>query len=100
MGGNIQQSKGRNTTSDLVIDTLEGAKCSFCDDGVLVRGVYKEKTAVICEACEVPSVQLFQLTDGETEKTILSPRLTLSTVVLGFHLPLIDNIRGYTGTLV
>ncbi|NUB91486.1 hypothetical protein HTZ84_10705 [Haloterrigena sp. SYSU A558-1] len=42
-----------------VVDALEGKRCTFCDEGELVQGVYKGKNAVICESCETPTAQLW-----------------------------------------
>ena len=55
----MQESMGTNATMHPVVDALEGADCTFCDQGELVRGVYKGKTAVICDSCETPGAQLW-----------------------------------------
>ncbi|WP_324618165.1 HVO_A0556 family zinc finger protein [Haloterrigena salifodinae] len=38
---------------------LEHCECTYCRDGSLVRDQYKGNTAVICDQCGVPSVQLW-----------------------------------------
>ena len=55
----MQQSVGGDAVVHPVIDALEGADCSFCDDGTLVREEYKGKNAVVCESCDTPGAQLW-----------------------------------------
>ncbi|WP_339104235.1 HVO_A0556 family zinc finger protein [Haloterrigena salinisoli] len=55
----MQESVGANVATHPVVDSLEGTSCTFCDDGELERGVYKGKTAVICDSCETPGAQLW-----------------------------------------
>lgn len=39
---------------------LEGRSCPHCEgDGTLERGEYKGNTAVICDGCETPRVQVW-----------------------------------------
>ncbi|GAB3021995.1 HVO_A0556 family zinc finger protein [Natronobiforma cellulositropha] len=49
----------KQTGSEAVLATLEHSSCTFCDDGVLVRDVYKGNDAVVCANCGVPGAQVW-----------------------------------------
>ncbi|WP_339102621.1 HVO_A0556 family zinc finger protein [Haloterrigena salinisoli] len=38
---------------------LEHRDCTYCSDGSLVRDQYKGNTAIVCDQCGVPTVQLW-----------------------------------------
>lgn len=42
-----------------LLEALEGAPCSFCEGGQLVRGSYQGNAAALCDECETPGAQLW-----------------------------------------
>lgn len=38
---------------------LEGRPCHHCQDGELVREIYKENRALVCDGCGTPHVQVW-----------------------------------------
>ena len=55
----MQQAAENDIDVHPIIDALEGTNCPFCDNGTLVRSVYKGNTAVVCDACDVPGAQVW-----------------------------------------
>ncbi|SEV81640.1 HVO_A0556 family zinc finger protein [Natrinema salifodinae] len=48
-----------DTVGHPVLDALDGADCSFCEEGVLVRDSYHGNAAVICDDCHTPGAQVW-----------------------------------------
>ncbi|WP_338045779.1 HVO_A0556 family zinc finger protein [Natronorubrum tibetense] len=42
-----------------LLERLKGNDCQFCTDGSLVPGEYKGNSAVLCQSCQTPAVQLW-----------------------------------------
>ncbi|WP_265112572.1 HVO_A0556 family zinc finger protein [Halosolutus halophilus] len=42
-----------------MLGSLEGAECTFCGDGELIRETYNGNDAVVCPECGVPSAQIW-----------------------------------------
>lgn len=38
---------------------LEASDCRFCDEGTLVSGQFKGNTAVLCDSCGNPVIQMW-----------------------------------------
>lgn len=47
------------TDRDALVTKLSGRDCNYCDDGTLATGTYKDNTAVVCDDCETPVLQLW-----------------------------------------
>ncbi|MFC4543278.1 HVO_A0556 family zinc finger protein [Halosolutus amylolyticus] len=43
------------------LDQLEDTACTFCDSGLLVRNQYKGNDAVVCNNCETPAMQVWDV---------------------------------------
>ncbi|MCU4974872.1 hypothetical protein OB955_19315 [Halobacteria archaeon AArc-m2/3/4] len=54
----MQQLEDPATKQDVLLTTLEGNDCAFCD-GTLTQGRYKGNDAVVCSECETPTVQVW-----------------------------------------
>ena len=42
-----------------LLHTVEGHSCAYCEAGTLERATYKGNRAAVCNACDVPGVQVW-----------------------------------------
>lgn len=48
-------SAGRET----LVEKLRNRECQYCDEGSLSKDTYKGNTAIVCDNCETPALQLW-----------------------------------------
>ncbi|WP_343192867.1 HVO_A0556 family zinc finger protein [Haloterrigena sp. H1] len=53
----MQYAEG--TDEAVLFGRLMGATCDFCADGQLASGEYKGNTAMVCDTCGTPAVQVW-----------------------------------------
>lgn len=51
-------AKSQSANEDVLV-ALEGRSCDYCEGGTLVADTYKGNSAVVCEDCGTPEVQVW-----------------------------------------
>lgn len=52
-------SQAVSTGREALVENLRNRDCQYCNEGSLSKGTYKENTAIVCDNCETPALQLW-----------------------------------------